>query len=256
MGAEMKAVVDARALLGALDTLMEPARFRDYCPNGMQVEGRREIGRIVSGVTASLALIEAAVEAGADALLVHHGLFWKGDDMRVVGPKRRRLGLLLAHDINLFAYHLPLDTLAELGNNAQLGARLGLVADAWFGEQQIGCVGTLSASTTAGDFAALVQTVLSRAPLLLGDPLQPVRRVGWCSGGAQGYFEAAIAAGCDLYLSGEVSEQTTHLARESGVPYIAAGHHATERYGAEAVGRHLAARFGIEHLHLDIDNPA
>lgn len=252
----MAGKVDARVLLGALDELMEPARFRDYCPNGMQVEGKREIGLLASGVTSSLAFIEAAIGAGADALLVHHGLFWKGDDMRVVGPKRRRLGLLLANNLNLFAYHLPLDTLADMGNNAQLGTRLGLAADAWFGEQQIGSVGSLGAAVTAGEFARRVATALSREPLLIGDPLQPVRRVAWCSGGAQGYFEQAIAAGCDLYLSGEVSEQTTHLAREAGVAYIAAGHHATERYGAEAVGRYAAGRFGIRHVHLDIDNPA
>lgn len=248
--------VEAKILLGALDELMEPARFRDYCPNGMQVEGKPDIGLLATGVTASLAFIEAAIGAGADALLVHHGLFWKGDDMRVVGPKRRRLGLLLANQINLFAYHLPLDALAEMGNNAQLGTRLGLAADAWFGEQQIGCVGNLGAAVSAGDFASRVKIALSREPLLIGDPARPVRRVAWCSGGAQGYFEAAIASGCDLYLSGEVSEQTTHLAREAGVAYIAAGHHATERYGAEAVGRYLAGRFGIRHVHIDIDNPA
>ncbi len=252
----MAGKVDARVLLGALDELMEPARFRDYCPNGMQVEGKRDIGLLISGVTASLALIEAAIGAGADGLLVHHGLFWKGDDMRVVGPRRRRLGALLGNDLNLFAYHLPLDALPGMGNNAQLGTRLGLSADAWFGEQQIGCVGSLDGAVTARDFARRVALALAREPLLIGDPARPVRRVAWCSGGAQGYFEDAIAAGCDLYLSGEVSEQTTHLAREAGVAYIAAGHHATERYGAEAVGRHLAGRFGIRHLHLDIDNPA
>ena len=248
--------VEAKALLGALDELMEPARFRDYCPNGMQVEGKPDIGLLATGVTASLAFIEAAVGAGADALLVHHGLFWKGDDMRVVGPKRRRLGLLLANEINLFANHLPLDALAEMGNNAQLGMRLGLAADAWFGEQQIGCVANLGTTVSAGDFARRVALALSREPLLIGDPALPVRRVAWCSGGAQGHFEEAIAAGCDLYLSGEVSEQTTHLARETGVAYVAAGHHATERYGAEAVGRYLADRFGVSHLHIDIDNPA
>lgn len=248
--------VEAKVLLGALDELMEPARFRDYCPNGMQVEGKRDIGLVATGVTSSLAFIEAAIAAGADALLVHHGLFWKGDDMRVIGPRRSRLGLLLANEVNLFAYHLPLDALAELGNNAQLGTRLGLAADAWFGEQQIGCVGSLGSAVSAGDFARRVGTALAREPLLIGDQAMPVRRVAWCSGGAQGYFEEAIAAGCDLYLSGEISEQTTHLAREAGVAYIAAGHHATERYGTEAVGRYLAGRFGIRHVHIDIDNPA
>ncbi len=243
-------------ILEALDELLEPARFRDYCPNGMQVEGKSEVLRLVTGVTASLALIEAAIAAGADALLVHHGLFWKGDDMRVIGPRRRRLASLLAHEVNLLAYHLPLDAHSELGNNAQLGQRLGLVATQHFGEQEIGCAGDLPAPVTAAAFAATVRCLLERAPLLVGDADRMVRRIGWCSGGAQGYFEAAIAAGCDLYLSGEIAEQTTHLARESGVPYVAAGHHATERYGVQALGLHIATRFGIQHQHIDIDNPA
>lgn len=249
-------MMETVTLHDALERLLEPARFRDYCPNGMQVEGKTAIAKLVTGVTASLALIEAAVAAGADALLVHHGLFWKGDDMRIIGPRRRRLELLLAHQLNLLAYHLPLDAHPEFGNNAQLGMRLGLAADAHFGEQDLGCAGELPAQVGAQEFAARVELALGRVPLLVGDAGRRVRRVAWCSGGAQGYFEAAIAAGCDLYLSGEISEQTTHLARESGVPYIAAGHHATERYGAQAVGEHIARRFGIEHLHIDIDNPA
>lgn len=248
--------METATLHDALERLLEPARFRDYCPNGMQVEGKTATTRLVTGVTASLALIEAAAAAGADALLVHHGLFWKGDDMRIIGPRRRRLELLLARQLNLFAYHLPLDAHPEFGNNAQLGLRLGLAADAHFGEQDLGCAGELPVQVSAQAFAAKVGLALGRVPLLVGDADCQVRRIAWCSGGAQGYFEAAIAAGCDLYLSGEISEQTTHLARESGVPYIAAGHHATERYGAQAVGDHIARRFGIEHLHIDIDNPA
>ena len=248
--------METQSLLEVLDVLLEPARFRDYCPNGLQVEGTREIRRLVTGVTASLALIEAAIACDADALLVHHGLFWKGDDIRVVGPRKRRLAALLARDINLFAYHLPLDAHPQLGNNAQLGQRLGLSIASNFGDQDLGCVGTLSAPVAAGDFAAVVEKSLGRAPLMVGDRARQVRRVGWCTGGAQGYFDAAIAAGCELYLSGEISEQTTHLARESGVPYVAAGHHATERYGVEALGRHLAAQCGISHQHIDIDNPA
>jgi dinuclear metal center YbgI/SA1388 family protein len=248
--------MDSKRTLQELDQLLQPARFRDYCPNGMQVEGKREVGRLMSGVTASLAQIEAAAAWGADALLVHHGLFWKGDDMRVIGPRRRRLETLLVHGINLFAYHLPLDAHAELGNNAQLGARLGLAADARFGDQDIGFCGQLAVPSNARAFASMVQGVLGREPLLVGDAGREIRRVAWCSGGAQGHFQQAIDAGCDLYLSGEISEQTTHLARESGVPYIAAGHHATERYGTQAVGAWLAARHGIEHRHHDDDNPA
>ena len=244
------------ALLKELDALLEPQRYRDYCPNGLQVEGRTEIRRLVTGVTASLALIEAAVERDADAILVHHGLFWKGDDLRIVGPKKKRMSLLLGKEISVFAYHLPLDAHPDLGNNAQLGQRLGLRADTRFGEQEIGFLGDLSAPVAAREFARVVGAVLGRAPLAVGDMDRQVRRIGWCTGGAQGYFEDAIAAGCDLYLSGEISEQTTHVARESGVPYLAAGHHATERYGVQAVGAHVASRFGVDHLNIDVDNPA
>ena len=239
-----------------LDALLEPARFRDYCPNGLQVEGREQITTVVTGVTASLALLQEAVAAQADAVLVHHGLFWKGDDMRVVGAKKRRLELLLGHRINLFAYHLPLDAHPELGNNAQLARQLGLAVTGRFAEQEIGFIGELPAAMPARGVAALVGQRLQRAPLLVGDGERLVRKVAWCTGGAQGYFEQAIAAGCELYLSGEISEQTTHVARESGVPYVAAGHHATERYGVQALGEYLARHAGVTHRFIDIDNPA
>jgi len=238
-----------------LEGILEPGRFRDYCPNGLQVEGRETVERLVCGVTASQALIEAAVARGADALLVHHGWFWKGEDGRVTGFRKRRLQTLLAHDINLFAYHLPLDGHAELGNNAQLAVRFGWTVDRRFGEHELGCLAVLPAPTFAGDIARQAQAVLGRAPLLLGEAGQPVRRVAWCSGGAQDWFEDAIAAGADLFMSGEASEQTTHLAREAGVAYLAAGHHATERYGVMALGEHLAAHCGLSCAFVDIDNP-
>ena len=243
-------------LTGVLDALLEPSRFRDYCPNGLQVEGIPEILRVVTGVTASLALIDAAVAGSADAIVVHHGIFWKGDDQRIIGARKRRIETLLRHGINLYAYHLPLDAHAELGNNVQLGRLLGLAEQARFGEQEIGLVGELDCVMSARDFASRVGIALARTPLLVGDAARPVRRVAWCTGGAQGYFEEAIATGCDLYLSGEISEQTTHLARESGVPYLAAGHHATERYGVAALGLWLAREHGLLHHHCDIDNPA
>jgi dinuclear metal center YbgI/SA1388 family protein len=243
-------------LRSALDTLLDSGRFRDYCPNGLQVEGRTEVRRVVSGVTASLALIECAVESGADAILVHHGLFWKGDDMRVVGPKKRRLELLLKHEINLFAYHLPLDAHAELGNNALLARQLGFRITGRFAEQEIGFLGELIAPMPAEALTATVSALLGRKALVVGPVERLVKRVAWCSGGAQGYFEQAIAAGCDAFLSGEISEQTTHLAREAGVPYVAAGHHATERYGVQGVGEWLRAQHGVEHRFVDIDNPA
>lgn len=238
-----------------LDALLETARFRDYCPNGLQVEGRREVKRIVCGVTASQALIEAAVARGADALLVHHGWFWKGEDGRVTGFRKRRMQTLIAHDINLFAYHLPLDAHGQLGNNAQLAQRLGWQITGRFADQEIGFLGVPPAPTFAAEVALRIEETLGRAPLLVGDPDRSVGRIAWCSGGAQGYFEQAILAGADLFVSGEISEQTVHLARESGVPYLAAGHHATERYGVMALGKHLAARCGLECAFVEIDNP-
>ncbi len=242
-------------LLRYLDATLETARFRDYCPNGLQVEGRAEVRRIVAGVTASQALLEAAIARSADAILVHHGWFWKGEDGRITGLRRRRIGTLLTHDINLFAYHLPLDAHPGLGNNAQLAQRLGWIAEGRFGEQDIAWHGSVAAPTTAGALAASLAAALGRPPQMIGDLSRPVCRIGWCSGGAQGYFEQAIALGLDAYVSGEISEQTVHLARESGVAYLAAGHHATERYGVQAVAEHLAGRFGMQCEFVDIDNP-
>lgn len=238
-----------------LDELLDAARFKDYCPNGLQVEGRREIGCLVAGVTASQALIDTAIARNADAIIVHHGWFWRGEDGRVTGIRKTRLQALLRHDINLVAYHLPLDSHAELGNNAQLASRLGWLADGRFGEQDLGWLGRSAASTTLSVLAATIADTLQRAPLVIGEPERPIRRLAWCSGGAQGYFEQAIALGVDAYVSGEISEQTVLLARESGVAYIAAGHHATERYGIQALAAHLSAHAGVQCEFVDIDNP-
>jgi dinuclear metal center YbgI/SA1388 family protein len=242
-------------LTAYLDGMLATERFHDYCPNGLQVEGREEIRRIVCGVSANLALIEAAIERRADALLVHHGWFWKGEDGRVTGFRKRRLQRLLMHDINLFAYHLPLDAHAELGNNAQLAQRFGWRIDGHFGAYDLGCRAVLPAPISAGDLAAQAARIFEREPLLIGAATRAVRTVAWCSGGAQDWFEAAIAAGADLFMSGEISERITHLARETGVAYLAAGHHATERYGVMALGAHLAERFGIECTFVEIENP-
>jgi dinuclear metal center YbgI/SA1388 family protein len=243
-----------------LDTLLDAAAFKDYGPNGLQVEGRAEIGHVVCGVTASLALIDAAIETGADTLLVHHGLFWRGHDGRVTGWMKQRLARLLAHDINLFAYHLPLDAHAELGNNAQLGRVLGLVADVGavgrFGEQALGFIGTLAAPQALAPFSAMVESRLGRPVISVPGDGRPLRRVAWCTGGAQGYFEDAIAAGADVFITGEISEPQAHYAAELGVAFIAAGHHATERYGVQAVAAHLASEFGIRQQFIDIANPA
>jgi dinuclear metal center YbgI/SA1388 family protein len=246
-------------LLQAFDTLLQPAPFKDYGPNGLQVEGKTQIRRIVSGVTASRALIEAAIEAQADAVFVHHGLFWRGQDGCVTGWMKQRLALLLAHDINLFAYHLPLDAHPELGNNAQLGLQLGLTASARFGEQDLGFLGGRSdggSFASADALAGHLENTLKRPVVKVGKSHDAIKNIAWCSGGAQGYFEAAIAAGADAFITGEISEPQAHYAREMGVVFIACGHHASERYGAPAVASHVAAQFGLHHQFIDIDNPA
>lgn len=244
-------------LAGYLSGTLDITRFRDYCPNGLQVEGRAQIGRIVTGVTASVALLEAAITQGADAILVHHGYFWRGEDMRVIGQKHRRLKLLLTHDVNLFAYHLPLDMHPEFGNNAQLARRLGLRAESRFGDDALGWLGEMddAAVDTVGALAERVTQRLGRAPLIIGDPAQKLGKIGWCTGAAQSMLGNAVEAGASVYLSGEISEPTVHLAREAGVAYLACGHHATERYGVQALGAHLAETFGIAHDFIDIDNP-
>jgi dinuclear metal center YbgI/SA1388 family protein len=246
-------------LLQAFDTLLTPERFKDYGPNGLQVEGREAVRKVVSGVTASRALIEAAIARGADAVFVHHGLFWRGQDGRVTGWMKQRLALLLAHDINLFAYHLPLDAHPELGNNAQLGKQLGLVATGRFGDQDLGFLGERSYGDGFADTESLalhVRKVLGRPVTSVAGMPGPLRRIAWCTGGAQSYFEAAIAAGAQAFLTGEISEPQAHYARECGVSFIACGHHATERYGAPAVAEHVARDLGLEHEFVDVDNPA
>ncbi len=241
---------------GHLDTLLDAARLKDYCPNGLQVEGRPHVMRVLCGVTASQALLDLAAAGGHDAVFVHHGLFWRGDDGRVTGFRRRRLRTLLANDISLFAYHLPLDVHPELGNNAQLARLMGWQGEARFADQELGWIGRPElVGQPADEIARMVAARLGREPMLVGDGKRPVRRIAWCTGGAQAYFEQAILAGADLYVSGEISEPTVHLARESGVPYIAAGHHATERYGARAIAQYLHAVLGLEASFVDLDNP-
>jgi dinuclear metal center YbgI/SA1388 family protein len=251
-------MIERHALLQSFQALLQPERFKDYCHNGLQVEGRKEVRHIVSGVTASEALIQAAIEVQADAVLVHHGLFWKGFDGQISGWMRRRLALLLAHDINLFAYHLPMDAHAELGNNAQLARVLGLQPVSTFGEQSLGMLGVSMGQAWASDaaFASHIELTLGRAVTLVSGHTGQVNRVAWCTGGAQSYFESAIAAGADVFVTGEISEPQAHYARECGVSYIACGHHASERYGAPAVAAHVAAEFGLRHTFIDIPNPA
>ncbi|GAB7533523.1 Nif3-like dinuclear metal center hexameric protein [Pseudomonas sp. 3A(2025)] len=244
-------------LVEEADRYLNSARIQDYCPNGLQVEGRPQVMRIVSGVTASQALLDAAVEAQADLVLVHHGYFWKGENPCVVGMKQRRLKTLLKHDISLLAYHLPLDVHPEVGNNVQLARQLDITVEGPLDPENarvVGLVGSLAEPLSARDFARRVQEALGREPLLI-EGSSMIRRVGWCTGGGQGYIDQAIAEGVDLFLSGEASEQTFHSARENDISFIAAGHHATERYGVQALGDYLARRFAVEHTFIDCPNP-
>lgn len=248
-----------------LDDHLQVARIKDYCPNGLQVQGKPTIKKLVSGVTASMALIEEAIALKADAIMVHHGWFWKNDDARVVGQLHSRLKLLMDHEINLFAYHLPLDVHPVLGNNAQLAKVMGWkplkasertflgsfsVIDGliWEGRPE-------ASQKTLGQLARSISGRLGRDPLVIGNLNKPIKRIAWCTGGAQGYINQAISMKVDAYISGEVSEQTFHAAQESGVAYIAAGHHATERYGIGALGEFVAQKYKLSHQFVDIPNP-
>ena len=248
-------MVSTPDLVRYLDELLNASLIKDYCPNGLQVEGAPEVSRAVFAVTASLAVVEQAAAEGAQALLVHHGYFWRGEDQRVVGARRRRLARLLAADISLIAYHLPLDLHPELGNNAQFGNRMGWPVERTGGDRNLIALSTLDQAWPAARLIGHLQAQLDREPLLVGDLGREVRRIAWCTGGAQDMLQDAIDLGADAFISGEISERTTHLAREAGVIYAAAGHHATERYGIQALGRHLAERFGIDAVFIDDPNP-
>jgi dinuclear metal center YbgI/SA1388 family protein len=257
--------VDRDELSLFLENHLQVARIKDYCPNGLQVQGKPIIKKLVSGVTASMALIEEAIVLKADAIMVHHGWFWKNDDARVVGQLHSRLKLLMDHEINLFAYHLPLDVHPVLGNNAQLAKVMGwkplkpsertflgssspMDGLIWEGRPE-------ASQKTLGQLARSISGRLGRDPLVIGDLNKPIKRIAWCTGGAQGYINQAILMKVDAYISGEVSEQTFHAAQESGVAYIAAGHHATERYGIGALGEYVAQRYKLKHQFVDIPNP-
>ena len=245
-------------LIQALAAELQPEQFRDYCPNGLQVEGKPEIQKIATGVTACEALIDQAINWGADALLVHHGYFWKNENDEIVGMKKRRLQKLLAHDINLLVYHLPLDAHPVMGNNATLAKLLGIRETGPLDpleSKPIGNIGELDTPVTLEDFGCVVGNALGRKPLLISGGDHLVKTVGWCTGGAQGYIDKALAAGVDAFISGEISESTVHTAREEGIHYIAAGHHATERGGVKALGAWLEKEYGLEHQFFDVANP-
>ena len=254
-GAADAATVPVEALAACLEEILAPSGFDDYCPNGLQVEGDRPVRLLVSGVTASAEFIRRATAMGADALLVHHGWFWKGEDPRLRGPRRERVRLVLQAGMHLFAYHLPLDAHETLGNNVQLALRLGWRVDRREGRYGLLNLHDLPQPVNARAIGASVASALGREPLLVGELDRAVQTVAWCTGAAQDMIEAAIDAGAQLYLSGEVSERTTHAAREAGIAYVAAGHHATERYGVQALGDEVARRLGCVHRFVDDDNP-
>jgi dinuclear metal center YbgI/SA1388 family protein len=250
-------MVRRNELLKYTNELLQSERFRDYAPNGLQVEGYDEIRLLASAVTASYAAVEAAVAMGAHALLVHHGYFWRGEQAAITGMKQRRLALLLANRINLLAYHLPLDAHEVYGNNAQLARVLGIQIKGSFGpEPGLAYHGELTAPMDGVEFARHVAHCLGRAPLhVAGKAPRTIHRIGWCTGAAQSYLEAAAQLGLDAYLSGEVSEQTFHIVQETGVQFFSAGHYATERYGVIALGEHLAKKYGLDHRFIEIANP-
>lgn len=265
--------VSLNELHTTINSLLRVEQFKDYAPNGLQVEGRGQVRKIVSGVTASQRLIDAAIEHEADAILVHHGYFWRGEDSAIVGIKKRRIETLLSKQVSLLAYHLPLDAHAQLGNNVQLGLRLGFEQTGELGRQNnhpIGLIGRLPRAMSCSELGEHMGKVLHRPPQIIeaeqaeqaeqaekGEKAEAklIETVAWCTGAAQGFIDKAIAAGVDAYISGEISEPTVHSARESGVHYFAAGHHATERYGVQALAEHLKTLFDIEHEFIDIDNP-
>ncbi len=249
-------MIDRDALTFELNDLLQVQQFQDYCPNGLQVAGRPKIKRLVTGVTASLALIEAAIQANADAILVHHGYFWKNEDPCIVGIKHQRIAKLIQSDVNLYAYHLPLDAHPKYGNNVQLAKKLGIDLDKPLAAEPLVWTGTLSEPLSGKVLANYLLQVLAHEPIHIEGCKRLIRKVAWCSGGAQNYITAAANAGVDAYISGEISESTTHIARELGIDYFAAGHHATERYGVQAVGEYLAKHFGLEHQFINIPNPA
>ena len=237
------------------DEYLKVDEFNDYCPNGLQVEANSRVEHIVCGVTASQALIEAAIEQGADTLIVHHGYFWKGESQPITGYKGRRIGSLIKNNINLMAFHLPLDAHPEVGNNVQLGRIMEWNSSASFGEQNLVLEGRLSQPQTLAEVSLQIETKLSTSALSISAGDHPIERIAWCTGAAQGFIEAAAERGVDAFVSGEISEPTFHLAREMGIHYIAAGHHATERYGVQALGKIIANRFGVKQQYIDIPNP-
>lgn len=250
-------MVELATLVRYCDHLLEKDRFHDYCPNGLQLEGKANVERLICGVTATQALIDEAIVQGADAILVHHGFFWKGENPCILGMKKKRLQTLMQHDISLIAYHLPLDAHPVYGNNAQLAELLNISVEGSFGDSQppIGMYGKFSEPLDSAALGALISQKLGRSPQHIEAGSKTIHSVAWCTGGAQSYIEQAQQLGVDAFISGEISEQTVHVAREMGIHYFAAGHHATEMGGAMAMAEHLAEEFELESQFINIPNP-
>lgn len=234
--------------------LLRIEQFKDYAPNGLQLEGAPNIVKIATGVTASQALLDKAIAWGANAILVHHGYFWRGESDAIVGIKKRRIKALLSADVSLLGYHLPLDAHIELGNNAQLARLLGFEVHETFANG-VGFIGEMKEPCEGAVLAQRINSALQRPPLHIAGNDKVIKKIAWCSGGAQGYLAEAAALGANAYMTGEASEQSYHLAMELGVHFYAAGHHATERYGVQALGEHLSERFSLEHRFFEIANP-
>jgi dinuclear metal center YbgI/SA1388 family protein len=247
-------MITQQALSNHLATLLSVNDFNDYCPNGLQIEGKSDIHKIATAVTASKAAIDAATAWGADALIVHHGFFWRNEPQPLVGNKGARIRCAMKADLNIFAYHLPLDAHPTLGNNAQL-AQLLDIEDDGADSKRIWRTGQLAAPMLLDGFIERIRRNLRREPQVLFGSAKEVKRIAWCTGAAQSYFAQAIDAGVDVFITGEVSESCYHLAQESGVHYIAAGHHATERYGVQALGQLLAKTYQLEHQYIELPNP-
>ncbi len=245
-----------REILAWCDDTLQTTLFKDYAPNGLQVEGKETVSKIITAVTASRAAIDYAAEQGADMLLVHHGMFWKSEPVTITGWKKQRIATLLQHQINLAGYHLPLDAHPEWGNNAQLGARLGWQTDYRCGDQNLLHIGRPAVAETLSYWAGELMHKLGREPVIVGDETMEIKKIAWCTGGAQGFFQTAIDEGVDAFVTGEISEAQYHLANETGVAFISAGHHATERYGVQALGQALAQAFDVSVHFFDEQNPA
>lgn len=244
-------MVNRNILSNYCNAYLKIAEIKDYCPNGLQVEGKPEIHKIIAGVSANFALIEQAIDERADALFVHHGFFWKDENQTITGIKKNRIKALLQNDISLFAYHLPLDIHPIVGNNIQIAKRLNIKNPQPIGDTLVWCGEVdLPLSTLAFN----IEKTLNRTPIVFGKQDRIIQKIAWCTGGAQTYIKHAIAQNADCFISGEVSEQIPAIASEHNIAFISAGHHATERYGVQALCTHLSEKFELDYQFIDVDN--